>query len=102
MTIINLSNLGQQPKFGDKVRCEYEDGTFSEYTYCQAEQTPEFLLESKKQEERFWRNIELESTDWIVPLTDHPKHSAYMTYRQELRDYPSQPDFPNGTRPIKP
>jgi hypothetical protein len=52
--------------------------------------------------EKFWRNAELESTDFIVPLTDHPKHSAYMTYRQELRDYPSQPDFSNGTRPLKP
>ena len=52
--------------------------------------------------ERSWRDYELKQTDFIVPLTDHPKHSAYMTYRQELRDYPSQADFPNGTRPVKP
>ena len=52
--------------------------------------------------ERDWRNYELKQTDFIVPLTDHPKHSAYMAYRQELRDYPSQADFPNGQRPVKP
>lgn len=52
--------------------------------------------------ERMWRNIQLSSTDSIVPIIDHPKHSAYMTYRQELRDYPSQADFPNGERPVKP
>ena len=52
--------------------------------------------------ERQWRDVELSMTDFIVPLTDHPKHSAYIIYRQELRDYPSQPDFRNGTRPIKP
>ena len=45
---------------------------------------------------------EAAASDFIVPLTDHPKHAAYMTYRQELRDYPAQQDFPNGTRPVKP
>ena len=60
------------------------------------------IVETKIESERAWRDMSLNSTDFIVPLTDHPQHSAYMTYRQELRDYPSQPDFPNGQRPIKP
>ena len=59
-------------------------------------------LEEKTAEEKEWRDDELKASDFIVPLTDHPKHAAYMTYRQELRDYPSQSDFPNGTRPVKP
>jgi len=59
-------------------------------------------LEEKTAEEKFWRDSELQSSDFIVPLTDHPQHAAYMTYRQELRDYPAQSDFPNGTRPVKP
>lgn len=59
-------------------------------------------MEEKELLEREWRNRVLKSTDFIVPLTDHPRHAAYMVYRQELRDYPSQPDFPNGQRPIKP
>ena len=63
---------------------------------------PVKTLEEKTAEEKWWRDMELQATDYIVPLTDHPQHAAYMTYRQELRDYPSQPDFPNGTRPVKP
>lgn len=42
-----------------------------------------------------WRNIELSNTDYIIPITDHSLHSAYIAYRQELRDWPSTSDFPN-------
>ena len=63
---------------------------------------PVKTLEEKTAEEKRWRDNELQASDFIVPLTDHPKHAAYMTYRQELRDYPAQQDFPNGTRPVKP
>lgn len=59
-------------------------------------------MEVKIFEERNWRDNQLHITDGIVPLTDHPKHAAYLVYRQELRDYPQQPDFPNGERPVKP
>lgn len=59
-------------------------------------------MEEKLFEERAWRDQELFATDYIVPLVDHPKHYEYMMYRQELRDYPSQSDFPNGQRPVKP
>jgi hypothetical protein len=48
--------------------------------------------------ERLWRDSELRSTDWIVPITDHPQHDAYIAYRQELRDWPSTDQFPD-TRP---
>ena len=58
--------------------------------------------EIKSNQERKWRDRELKKSDWIVPLTDHPQHEEYLTYRQELRDYPQQADFPNGDRPIKP
>jgi len=71
----------------------YANGVFS---------APVKTLEDKTAEEKFWRDDELKASDFIVPLTDHPQHAAYMTYRQELRDYPAQEDFPNGTRPVKP
>lgn len=71
----------------------YANGVFS---------APVKTLEEKTAEEKEWRDYELKASDFIVPLTDHPQHAAYMTYRQELRDYPSQPDFPNGQRPLKP
>jgi len=47
---------------------------------------------------RLWRNQELDNTDYIVPLTDHPQHSDYMAYRVALRDWPSKSDFPD-TKP---
>ena len=47
---------------------------------------------------RLWRNQELEDTDYIAPLTDHPQRAAYLTYRQALRDWPSTSDFPD-TKP---
>tara|TARA_B110000977_G_scaffold93170_1_gene123326 strand:+ start:685 stop:972 length:288 start_codon:yes stop_codon:yes gene_type:complete len=47
---------------------------------------------------RAWRDQELLNTDYIVPTTDHPQHSDYMTYRIALRNWPSTSDFPD-TRP---
>lgn len=103
MKIINISNPDKEPKHGDLLRYEYPNGDFVEKQYFNiSAPTGDEKLELDNQIERSWRNAELASTDFIVPLTDHPKHEAYMTYRQELRDYPSQPDFPNGERPIKP
>ena len=49
-------------------------------------------------EAREWRNFELDSTDHIVPLTDHPDHTATLAYRVALRDWPSTSDFPD-TKP---
>ena len=46
-----------------------------------------------------WRDSELYVTDWIVQITDHPKHSDYLTYRQALRDWPASASFPT-VRPV--
>ena len=81
------------------VGWNYKDGKFTDE---EGRTIEERKAHFKLQDERYWRDVELRRTDHIVPLTDHPQHSEYMTYRQELRDYPSQPDFPNGNRPIKP
>ena len=55
---------------------------------------------SKTEEEiaRGWRDLELKNTDWIIPITDHPERTSYLTYRTNLRDWPSTDDFPE-TRP---
>ncbi len=62
---------------------------------------PVKTTEELENEAREWRNGEIVSTDFIVALTDYPNHAAWMTYRQELRDWPSTDDFPD-TKPIKP
>ena len=51
-----------------------------------------------EQEARIWRNEELLTTDYIVPLSDHPSRTATMTYRTALRNWPSTDDFPD-TKP---
>lgn len=53
------------------------------------------ISDMKKAQAMYWRNSELEATDWIVPITDHPQHAAYIAYRQELRDWPNTDQFPN-------
>jgi len=49
-------------------------------------------------EARMWRDGELSSSDYIVPLSDHPQRAAYMTYRTALRNWPSTDAFP-ATKP---
>ena len=48
--------------------------------------------------QREWRNQELKKSDWVIPITDHPQHSDYITYRAALREWPSTSDFPD-TKP---
>lgn len=45
-----------------------------------------------------WRNSELERTDSLMLLPDYPYLEELSIYRQELRDWPSTPEFPE-TRP---
>lgn len=47
---------------------------------------------------RGWRDAELSSSDYIVPLSDHPQRAAYILYRESLRAWPSTDSFPD-TRP---
>ena len=63
-------------------------------------------LTQKENSEREWRDSELEAADNKVRDNDDRGNGqvkkAWQDYRIELRDYPQQPDFPNGTRPLKP
>jgi len=74
---------------------EFVEANFDYYELYVEPTPPEPTAE---EEGRQWRDSELASTDYIVPLTDHPQRAAYMTYRQALRDWPATADFPN-TRP---
>lgn len=49
--------------------------------------------------EREWRDNEILRTDKLIVLPDYP--TDLTAYRVELRDYPAQSDFPNGTRPVE-
>ena len=60
---------------------------------------PEPVEPTAEEEGRQWRNEELLASDWIVNVSDHPQHSAYIAYRTVLRNWPSTEDFP-ATKPV--
>lgn len=62
---------------------------------------PVKTTEELEAEAREWRNNELKDTDFIMPLSDYPNRDAWITYRQELRDWTDTSDFP-ATKPTKP
>ena len=59
---------------------------------------PEPTAEEIAAEAREWRDSELQATDHIPAITDHPQRAAYLTYRTALMDWPSTSDFP-ATKP---
>ena len=56
----------------------------------------------KAGEERAWRDGELASADVDIfkAEDDGVETLPLRIYRQALRDYPQQGDFPHGTRPV--
>ena len=60
---------------------------------------------SKNQMARFHRDKLLTESDFSqmadVPMTDE-KRAEWRIYRQQLRDLPSHPDFPNPPAPTPP
>ena len=75
---------------------EYVETNYSEYRLL-AERAAKVVVETAESA-RAWRDAELASTDYIVPLSDHPQRAAYMTYRTALRNWPTTSDFP-ATKP---
>tara|TARA_A100001037_G_C14688469_1_gene430547 strand:- start:40 stop:339 length:300 start_codon:yes stop_codon:yes gene_type:complete len=96
ITIENITKPNTDPVEGDWVRIT--DSVNSSVVEKQFHVHPEPSAEDIALQARGWRDGELETTDWIVPVTDHPQHAAYKTYRQKLRDWPSTSDFPD-TKP---
>ena len=76
---------------------EFVAANFEHYELW-ADLTPAPVEPTAAEEARQWRDGELSSSDYIVPLSDHPQRAAYMTYRTALRNWPSTEDFP-ATRP---
>jgi len=75
---------------------EFVAATFDHY---EAFVEPSRLVLSAAESARMWRDGELRGTDYTVPLTDHPQHAAYITYRAALRSWPAdEANFPD-TKP---
>jgi pyruvate dehydrogenase complex dehydrogenase (E1) component len=96
-TLTNLTDASRNdnPASGDFLEYAYDNGTTIRKHY---NAPTELLQEEIESIARAWRDSELSLTDWVVPLTDHPQRSAYMAYRQALREWPSTSNFP-ATKP---
>ena len=86
ITVLDNSNLS---------RHLFDDGS---YIDMQVVPTIEPTAEDIAADARAWRDSELQATDWIVPLSDHPQRAAYLNLRTALRDWPSTSEFP-ATKP---
>lgn len=80
---------------------EVADGEATVEYYAGSDRETADALAELVNAERAWRDAELAKTDIdIYKLEDAGLDAtAYRAYRMALRDYPQQPDFPNGTRP---
>lgn len=89
--VSGLSGTWVESSEGYGIGDTYENNTFSKPP----------VPAMTEEEARAWRDEELRYTDFIVPTTDYPNHAAWLTYREQLRDWPSTNDFPE-TKPTKP
>ena len=96
-TTQNLTEISrsENPQEGDRIQYTYNNGTVRvKIFHVDIPMSQEEIEDQAKQ----WRNAELQNHDYIVPLTDHPDHTATLAYRVALRDWPSTSDFPE-TKP---
>jgi len=91
----NIKNAGGNITNTINADAEFVEANFEHYEEWVAPTPPEPTAEET---ERQWRDGELSSSDFIVPLSDHPQRDAYITYREALRAWPSTESFP-ATRP---
>lgn len=99
---IDDQEVSDKPSNGEVyTEKRYVDGQLAVEIHTQAS-TPEFRLMTKQQEERDWRNSEISIVSRMLQELGNPYTQDLQYYMQQLRDYPQQEDFPNGTRPERP
>jgi hypothetical protein len=84
-----------------KVKIDGEPVVASVDKYAGSDREAADIAAQVETTERNWRDAELSNADVeIYKLEDSAGDTAaWRVYRQALRDYPQQPDFPNGYRP---
>ena len=75
-----------------------EDFVKEHYAHYEAFVPPDNEINHAEIEARIWRDQELMRTDTLILLPDHPDKDNLTAYRQSLRDWPANEDFPN-TKP---
>lgn len=99
MSIIKLTKDGTSTQIIADLqwaKTNYPDHTCEDLTvYPTKEEILAAEKEAEKTEARQWRNDELERTDSLSLLSDHPQKTQITAYRVALRDWPSTSDFPD-------
>ena len=62
----------------------------------------EISLDYKLERLRIWRNSELKETDWTMISDATTDKAAWTTYRQDLRDLPTNPNLSIDDLPKRP
>ena len=88
---------GLATKFVPELGVDYNNGSYLHIKYSDNGTSFTKPLETPERA-KIWRDSELKGSDFIVPLIDYPNYAAWITYRQELRDWPSTDAFPD-TKP---
>jgi hypothetical protein len=76
--------------------------------WCRIYDVRSYTDEEKGAQERSWRDQQYDAVRIEINRIEDAHGSkrstvaAWRTYRNDLRDYPQQPTFPNGTRPVSP
>ena len=77
---------------------DFVSANYDYYEIVDDELTTEQLTQAKELEARTWRDSELVATDQASQTPDWPNRDNILTYRADLRDWPSTADFPD-TKP---
>ena len=79
------------------VAAQYNE---NEYRVVVQVVTDEETEEAKIDLQKGWRDSELEATDHIPAIIDHPQRAAYILYRESLRAWPADAENFPDTRPV--
>jgi hypothetical protein len=74
---------------------DFVSANYDYYEIVDDELTTEQLTQAKELEARTWRDSELVATDQASQTPDWPNRDNILTYRADLRDWPSTADFPD-------
>tara|TARA_A100001037_G_scaffold299788_1_gene326135 strand:- start:165 stop:458 length:294 start_codon:yes stop_codon:yes gene_type:complete len=92
MAIIKIVKDGVENRIIGQL--DWAKSAYPDHT-CEVVDEPISENQTTEEQAREWRNSELERTDSLFGLTDHPDHSKIVDYRKALRDWPSTSDFPD-------
>lgn len=100
--IVNGKEVNVRPQNGERYTQQLFLNGKLVCALTQTATTPEQREQTKIDQEKVWRNQELDFVDAKNYGESFPYFAEVEAYKQALRDYPSTPNFPHGERPQRP